>query len=116
VNAVTQIKLRRSNNTLEISFEDGKLVSLAAEYLRVESPSAEVQGHGPGQAKLVAGKRLVAITGIEPTGNYAIRLTFSDGHDAGIYSWEFLRQLEREYSVRWRTYLHRLEEARLSRG
>ncbi len=116
MNIVTEIKLRRSNNTLEISFEDGQMVTLAAEYLRVESPSAEVQGHGPGQAKLVAGKRLVAITGVEPTGNYAIRLTFSDGHDTGIFSWDFLRQLDREYSIRWRTYLYRLETAGLNRG
>jgi len=116
VSAVTEIKLRRSTNTLEISFEDGKLVSLAAEFLRVESPSAEVQGHGPGQAKLVAGKRDVAINGVEPTGNYAIRLIFSDGHDTGIYSWDLLRQLDREYAIRWRMYLHRLDEAGLSRG
>ncbi len=112
----TEIKLRRSTNTLEISFDDGKAISLAAEYLRVESPSAEVQGHGPGQAVLVAGKRLVAIHGIEPTGNYAIRLIFSDGHDTGIYSWDFLRQLDREHSIRWRTYMSRLEAAGLTRG
>jgi DUF971 family protein len=111
----TQIKLRRAENVLELSFEDGGTVRLPAEYLRVESPSAEVQGHGPGQAKLVTGKQHVGITGIEPMGNYALRLIFTDGHDTGIFSWEYLQQLGREYAIRWRRYLHRLETAGFSR-
>ena len=82
----TEIKLRRAENLLELKFEDGATLSLPAEYLRVESPSAEVQGHGPGERQLVAGKRRVAITGIEPTGNYAIRLVFDDRHETGIFT------------------------------
>src|ERR1700692_431042 len=111
----TEIKLRRAENLLELKFEDGATLSLPVEYLRVESPSAEVQGHGPGERQLVAGKRRVAITGIEPTGNYAIRLIFSDGHDTGIFSWDYLQQLGREHTIRWRRYLHLLEEAGLNR-
>jgi DUF971 family protein len=115
VNSPTEIKLRRAENLLEVSFEDGGKISLPAEYLRVESPSAEVQGHSPSERQLVARKKLVSITGIEPTGNYAIRLIFSDGHDTGIYSWEYLQQLGREYPIRWRRYLRLLEEAGLTR-
>jgi len=111
----TQIKFRRAENILALSFEDGTQITLPAELLRVESPSAEVQGHGPGQSVLVARKKRVSITGIEPTGNYAIRLIFSDGHDTGIYSWDYLDQLGREQAIRWRRYLARLEEAGLSR-
>src|SRR5277367_4646892 len=105
MNSPTQIKLRRAENLLEIAFEDGTEMSLPAEYLRVQSPSAEVQGHGPGQQVLVARKKDVAITGIEPTGNYAIRLVFSDGHDSGIFSWDYLHQLGMEQKIRWRRYL-----------
>lgn len=115
MNSPTEIKLRRAENLLELAFEDGTTLSLPAEFLRVESPSAEVQGHGPGQYQLVSGKKRVAITGIEPTGNYAIRLIFSDGHDTGIFSWNYLQQLGREHTIRWRRYLHLLEEAGLSR-
>ncbi len=111
----TQIKLRRAENLLEITFEDGTQTSLAAEYLRVLSPSAEVQGHGPGQEVLVARKKNVAITGIEPTGNYAIRLIFSDGHDTGIFTWDYLHQLGQEHKIRWRHYLRLLEDAGLTR-
>jgi DUF971 family protein len=107
----TEIKLLRAENLLQITFSDATQASLPAEYLRVESPSAEVQGHGPGQRQLVTGKRNVAITAIEPTGNYAIRLTFSDGHNTGIYSWDFLHKLAQEQSVRWADYLARLEAA-----
>jgi DUF971 family protein len=115
VNSPTQIKLRRAENLLEVTFEDGTEISLPAEYLRVESPSAEVQGHGPGQQVLVARKKQVGITGIEPTGNYAIKLTFTDGHNTGIFTWDYLHQLGREYPIRWRRYLHMLEEAGLTR-
>ena len=111
----TQIKLRRADNLLEIRFEDGTEISLPAEYLRVHSPSAEVQGHGPGQQVLIARKKQVAITRIEPTGNYAIRLIFSDGHDTGIFSWDYLQRLGREQPIRWRRYLRLLEDAGLTR-
>jgi DUF971 family protein len=111
----TEIKLRRAENLLEITFSDGVLASLPAEYLRVESPSAEVQGHTPDQRQLVSGKRDIAITAIEPTGNYAIRLTFSDGHNTGIFSWDYLYRLGREHPQRWAAYLKRLAEAKQSR-
>ncbi|NNM55837.1 DUF971 domain-containing protein [Acidocella sp.] len=111
-----QIKLRRAENLLELSYEDGRVLSLPAEYLRVESPSAEVQGHGPGQAVLVTGKMHVGIIGIEPAGNYALRLSFSDGHDTGIFSWDYLEELGREHAIRWRRYLQRLEAAGASRA
>ncbi len=111
----TDILLRRAENLLEIKFSDGTAASLPAEYLRVESPSAEVQGHTPEQRQLVAGKRDVGITGIEPTGNYAIRLIFSDGHNTGIFSWDYLHRLGQEYPHRWAAYVKRLEAGRLSR-
>jgi DUF971 family protein len=112
----TEIKLRRAENRLDISFDDGSAASLPAEYLRVESPSAEVQGHGPTQKQLVSGKRNVSITGIEPTGNYAIRLIFSDGHDTGIYSWDILHQLGTDFPRLWPAYLQKLEQAGMDRG
>jgi DUF971 family protein len=111
-----EIKLHRAENLLEIVFSDGFVASLPAEFLRVESPSAEVQGHSPDQRVLVTAKRDVAITKIEPTGNYAIRLTFSDGHDTGIFSWDYLHRLGHEYPNRWAAYLNRLEQAGLSRA
>jgi DUF971 family protein len=116
VTAPVEIRLRRAENLLEISFDDGQIFQLSPEFLRVQSPSAEVQGHGPGQATLIAGKRDVAIAAIEPTGNYAVRLVFSDGHDTGIFSWDYLHQLGREQDARWRDYLQRLEAAGLTRG
>ena len=115
MNSPTEIKLRRAENLLELKFEDDFTLSLPAEYLRVESPSAEVQGHSPAERQLVSGKKRVGITGIEPTGNYAIRLIFSDGHETGIFTWDYLQQLGREHTIRWRRYLHLLEEAGLSR-
>jgi DUF971 family protein len=111
----TEIKLRRAENLLNVTFSDGSQVSMPTEYLRVESPSAEVQGHHPAQRQWLGGKRNVAITGIEPTGNYAVRLTFSDGHDTGIFSWDILHQLGREFPLRWPAYLKALEAAGLSR-
>jgi DUF971 family protein len=110
-----EIKLRRAENLLLLTFDDGSTASLPAEYLRVESPSAEVQGHSPDQRQLVPGKRHVRITAIEPTGNYAIRLIFSDGHDTGIFSWDYLHRLGREYAERWAKYLGLLQEAGLKR-
>jgi len=108
---VSEIRLRRAENLLEVTFSDGFFAALPAEFLRVESPSAEVQGHTPDQRQLVTGKRDVAITQIEPTGNYAIRLVFSDGHNTGIFSWDYLHRLGRAYPQRWAAYLKRLDEA-----
>ena len=105
----TEIRLNRAERTLHVAFDDGSAFALPAEYLRVESPSAEVQGHGPGQKQIVAGKRNVAIATIEPVGNYAVRLVFDDRHDTGIYSWEYLRELGREHDKRWSAYLSALE-------
>ena len=111
----TEIRLRRAEKRLEVDFDDGARFSLPAEYLRVESPSAEVQGHGPGERKTVAGRRHVGIVSVEPVGNYAIRILFDDTHDTGIYSWEFLHTLGREQTIRWQTYLKALEREKLSR-
>ena len=113
--AVTELRLNRADRTLELSFDDGSRFILPAEYLRIESPSAEVQGHGPGQRKVIAGRRHVGIIGIEPVGNYAVRLIFDDLHDTGIFSWEYLHQLGREQSERWQAYLDALASRGLSR-
>ncbi len=111
----TEIKVRRAEKTLEIAFGDGAAFSLPAEYLRVESPSAEVQGHGPGQKVLVAGRRHVGIADVEAVGNYAIRIMFDDLHDTGIFSWRYLYQLGTEHETRWPEFLSALEAAGLSR-
>ena len=111
----TELRVRRAEKTLDVTFDDGSVFSLPAEYLRVESPSAEVQGHGPGQRKVVFGRRHVGIIGVEPVGHYAVRLIFDDLHDSGIYSWEFLHQLGREYEFRWAAYLDELAAKGLSR-
>jgi DUF971 family protein len=111
VSTPTDIKLRRAENVLEVSFTDGSVFRLTAEYLRTQSPSAEVQGHGPDERQLVYGKKNVGITGIVPTGNYAVRLLFSDGHDTGIFTWDYLYALGHEFSVRWPEYLQQLEAA-----
>ncbi len=113
--ATTELRYDRATRRLEAAFDDGTRFSLPAEYLRVESPSAEVQGHGPGQKTLVPGRRHVGIISIEPVGNYAVRLVFDDLHDTGIYSWEYLHQLGREQDERWRTYLDALASRGLSR-
>ena len=112
----TEIRIRRASQRLEVDFSDGVRAALPAEYLRVESPSAEVRGHGPGQRKLVAGKRGVNIEAVEPVGNYAIRIRFTDRHDTGIYSWAYLHQLAAEQDERWETYLGLLAAQGLSRG
>ena len=113
--AVSELRLNRADRTLELSFDDGSHFTLPAEYLRVESPSAEVQGHGPGDRKVIAGRRHVGIIGIEPVGNYAVRLVFDDLHDTGIFSWEYLHQLGREHEPRWHAYLDALASRGLSR-
>jgi DUF971 family protein len=110
-----EIRLLAAEKVLEVDFDGGETFRLPAEYLRVESPSAEVQGHGPGQKQLVAGRRHVGILGIEPVGNYAIRIMFDDLHDTGIYSWTYLYELGRDQESRWRDYLSRLEKRGLSR-
>jgi len=111
----TDLVLHRAARTLEVAFEDGARFELPAEYLRVHSPSAELQGHGPGQKVLLGGRRQVGIVGIEPIGNYAVLLRFSDGHASGLYSWETLYQLGRDQESNWAAYLRELEAAGLSR-
>jgi DUF971 family protein len=111
----TELRLKRAERRLDIAFEDGSRFELPAEYLRVESPSAEVQGHSPSQKQTVPGKAKVAIDRIEPVGNYAVRLVFDDGHDTGIYSWRYLHELGREQEKRWADYLAALAKAGLTR-
>ena len=111
----TDVILHRASHVLEVAFDDGVRYRLPCEYLRVESPSAEVQGHGPGQRVLVPGKRHVNLRAIEPVGNYAVQLHFDDGHDSGIYSWSLLRTLGEQQEVRWARYLAELEERGASR-
>ena len=111
----TEIKLHQKSRLLEISFADGKTFRLPCELLRVYSPSAEVRGHGPGQEVLQSGKQNVEITQIEPAGSYAIQLTFSDGHDTGIFSWELLYDYGLHQEEMWQRYLKRLTEAGASR-
>ena len=113
--AATEIRLDRATRVLHVSFDDGTQYALPAEYLRVESPSAEVQGHHPGQKQTVAGRRHVGITGIEPVGHYAVRLVFDDLHDSGIFSWDYLAELGSAYERRWTAYLGALESRGLSR-
>lgn len=110
-----EIKVKRAEKTLDIRFDDGAAFSLPAEYLRVESPSAEVQGHGPGQKILVAGRRHVGIANVEAVGNYAIRIIFDDLHDTGIYSWRYLHQLGAEHAERWAEYQSAMDTNGLSR-
>ena len=110
-----ELRLKKAEKQLEISFDDGTNFRLAAEYLRVESPSAEVQGHGPGQKTLVPGRAHVGIMTLEPVGNYAVRIIFDDLHDTGIYSWSYLYQLGVEYDERWRAYVEALAANGLSR-
>ena len=111
----TEIRFRKSDKTLDIVFDNGDRYSYPAELLRVESPSAEVQGHGPDQKKIVAGRRHVSILEIEPVGHYAIRLIFDDLHDTGIYSWSYLLELGAHMESRWNAYLEALRNNGLSR-
>lgn len=111
----TEVRLAKDRRSLTISFEDGASFTLPAEYLRVESPSAEVQGHNPDERKTVPGKRAVEIMEVNPVGNYAVRLVFDDMHSTGIYSWDFFHQLGREYDTRWARYLEELAAKSLSR-
>lgn len=111
----TEIKLHQKSRILEIAFGDGKTFQLPCEFLRVYSPSAEVRGHGPGQEVLQVGKKNVDITKIDPVGSYAIQLTFSDGHDTGLYSWDLLYDYGMRQGEMWQHYLKRVEEAGASR-
>ncbi|MDH5710807.1 MAG: DUF971 domain-containing protein [Gammaproteobacteria bacterium] len=105
----TDINLHQQSRVLELTYEDGTRYKLPCEYLRVYSPSAEVTGHGPGQEILQLNKEEVNITGIEPQGNYAIKLIFDDKHDTGIYTWEYLYELGANYESKWQDYLDRLK-------
>jgi len=111
----TEITLHQQSGVLDVAFDDGANFSLPVEYLRVFSPSAEVRGHGPGQEVLQTGKRNVAIRAIEPVGMYAVKLAFSDGHDTGIYSWDYLYELGASHEANWKAYLARLAQAGASR-
>jgi len=111
----TEIKLHQASRVLEIAYADGRIFKLPCEFLRVYSPSAEVRGHGPGQEVLQIGKKDVAITKVEPVGNYAVQLTFSDGHDTGIYSWDLLYEYGARQDEMWQHYLKRMDEAGASR-
>lgn len=109
------ITFHQRSQVLEVTFDDAEPFSMSAEYLRVHSPSAEVQGHGPGQEVLVTGKRNVRIVAVEPVGNYAVKLIFDDGHDTGLYSWETLFELGMHNDRNWKIYQDRLVAAGASR-
>jgi len=111
----TEIKLHQKSRQMEISFNDGQHFELSYEFLRVYSPSAEVRGHGPGQEVLQTGKMNVDITALEPVGSYAVQPCFSDGHDSGIYSWDYLYEIGRDRDRLWLQYLQRMEAAGASR-
>lgn len=111
----TDLILHRASHLLEVAFDDGSRYRLPCEYLRVESPSAEVQGHSPDQRVWVAGKRDVNISAIEPIGNYAVVLRFNDGHETGIYTWRFLKELGEQQEAHWARYLEALAAQGLSR-
>ncbi len=111
----TEIRLKKAEKRLEIDFDDGQKFSYPAEFLRVESPSAEVKGHGPGQKQIVAGRMHVGILGIEAVGNYAVRIKFDDLHDTGIYSWDYLYGLGANYETLWSAYEAELAHAGQSR-
>ena len=111
----TEITLHQQTRQLEIAFDDGVRYRLPYEFLRVFSPSAEVRGHGPGQEVLQVGKQNVSILGAEPVGSYALKLIFDDGHDSGLYTWEYLRELGKYKDAMWHDYLSKLEEAGESR-
>jgi len=113
--APTELKLHQKSRVLEISFADGHSFRLPCEFLRVYSPSAEVRGHGPGQEVLQTGKKDVNITALEPVGAYAVQLTFSDGHNTGIFSWDLLYDYGRQQDKMWSRYLERLAAAGASR-
>ena len=107
----TDIRLHKKSRVLELVFDDGYTCNLPAEYLRVHSPSAEVQGHGPGQEVLQVGKEEVGVDDLEPSGHYALKIRFDDGHDSGLFTWDYLYALGQRYEENWAAYLARLEAA-----
>jgi len=111
----TELRVNRAEKWLRVIFDNGEAFTLPAELLRVESPSAEVQGHGPDQKTIIAGRRHVGIMDVEPVGNYAVRIRFDDLHDTGMYSWRYLYHLGRNQERLWQDYLKALEERGLSR-
>jgi DUF971 family protein len=111
----TEIRLQKKSRQLVVGFEDGNNFEMSFEYLRVHSPSAEVKGHGPGQETLQTGKEQVQIVAVEPVGHYAVRLVFDDGHDTGLFTWQYLYELGDEQSARWQSYLDRLQAAGYAR-
>ena len=111
----TEIRLANDRRTLSVAFDDGTAFDLPAEYLRVTSPSAEVQGHGPSERKTVPGKRNVQIIAVDPVGNYAVKLRFDDMHDTGIYGWDYLYDLGANHAEKWANYLAELDAKGLSR-
>ena len=111
----TEITLHQQSHELEIAFPDGARYRLPFEFLRVYSPSAEVRGHGPGQEVLQTGKQDVKVLGVEPIGSYAMQITFDDGHDSGLYTWEYLHHLGQHQDAMWQEYLHKMNEAGASR-
>ena len=111
----TEIRLSADRRILKLAFDDGGRFDLPAEYLRVSSPSAEVQGHSPAERKVIGGKRNVEILSVQPVGNYAVKLAFDDMHDTGIYGWGYLHELGAQYCSRWQTYLKELAERGLDR-
>jgi DUF971 family protein len=111
----SRVVLRESKDALMLTYSNGQEYTLPAEYLRVYSPSAEVRGHGEGNETLQFGKRMVTINALEKAGNYALQIVFSDGHDSGIYSWDYLQALAEGYEDRWATYLEKIHSAGLSR-
>ena len=112
----TEIKLRKASRLLAVTFDDGASFEYSFEYLRVHSPSAEVKGHGPGQERLQTGKEGVLITAIEPVGHYAVRLVFDDGHNTGLFTWTYLRELGDNMENNWQSYLDRLDAAGYARA
>ncbi|WP_372424242.1 gamma-butyrobetaine hydroxylase-like domain-containing protein [Salinarimonas chemoclinalis] len=111
----TELRVSRDRRTLTVTYDDGATFALPAEYLRVTSPSAEVQGHSPAERKTVPGKMEVMIIGVEPVGNYAVKLVFDDMHDTGIYGWDYLRRLGEQHAERWSEYLSELAAKGMSR-
>lgn len=111
----TELRLDKDKRALTVTFDDGRSFALPAELLRVLSPSAEVQGHSEAQRVTVAGKKSVGIVRLEPVGNYAVRIVFDDGHDTGLYAWDYLRELGETREAKWRAYLADLAAKRLSR-
>lgn len=111
----TEIRLNKEKDTLTVSFDDESTFALSAEYLRVHSPSAEVQGHSPDQRVTVGGKKNVRISSLEQTGNYALKIQFDDSHNTGLYSWGYLHELGAEKDARWAQYLAELEEKGMTR-